>query len=95
MDSIVHWHCLAIGRVQGVNFRDRVREAANRYGVVGRVANQPDGTVLIDVQGPPEVVEAFLRDVSGPRGLSHARLVQRVAELPVRSDLFGFEIVRG
>ena len=90
----MHWHCLAFGRVQGVNYRARVLEAAERHGLAGRVANQSDGTVFIDVQGPLEVVEAFLRDVSGPRGLSHALVVQRVAELPVHPDLFGFEIVR-
>jgi hypothetical protein len=39
-------------------------------------------------------VEAFLRDVSGPRGVSHARVVRRVAELPVSVDLLGFEILR-
>jgi acylphosphatase len=62
--------------------------------VVGSVANRPDGTVFIDVQGELAAVEAFIRDVSGPRGVSHARVVQRVADLPVSPDLLGFEIVR-
>jgi acylphosphatase len=92
--SLVHWHCLAFGRVQGVNYRARVAEAAYRHGVVGAVANRADGTVFIDVQGGVEAVEAFLRDVSGPRGVSHARVVQRVAEMPVSLDLVGFEIRR-
>ncbi len=94
MNPWVHWHCLAHGRVQGVNYRARVAEAAHRHGVVGTVANRVDGTVFIDVQGPLEAVEAFLRDVSGPRGVSHARIVQRVAEVPVAPDLQGFEILR-
>ena len=93
MSSVVHWQCLATGRVQGVNYRARVQEAAERHQLVGRVANQPDGTVFIDIQGPLDVVAAFLSDVSGPRGPSHARSVKRVAELPVRSDLIGFDIV--
>jgi hypothetical protein len=50
--------------------------------------------VFIDVQGPVEAVEAFLRDVSGPRGASHAHAVERVAEVAIVSDLVGFEIVR-
>jgi acylphosphatase len=77
-----------------VNYRVRVADAAERHGVVGSVANRPDGTVFIDVQGDVEAVEAFLREVSGPRGLSHARVVQRVATVPVSTDLFAFEILR-
>jgi acylphosphatase len=94
VNPVVHWRCLAHGRVQGVNYRARVAEAAHRYGVLGSVANRPDGTVLLDVQGPRDAVEAFLRDVSGPRGASHASVVHRVADLPVAQDLRGFEILR-
>jgi acylphosphatase len=94
VSSVVHLHCLAFGRVQGVNYRARVAEAARRHGVVGAVANRADGTVFIDVQGSVEAVDAFLRDVSGPRGLSHAHVVRRVEEVPVSPDLFRFEILR-
>jgi len=92
--SFVHWRCIAIGRVQGVNYRARVAEAARRFGVVGSVANRPDGTVLIDAQGPLDSVEALLREISGPRGLSHARAVSRVADVPVAPQLNGFVILR-
>jgi acylphosphatase len=68
--------------------------AAHHHGVVGTVANRPDGTVFIDVQGPVGAVESFLRDVSGPRGASHAHTVERIAELAVSPDLVGFEIRR-
>jgi len=91
--GIVHWHCVARGRVQGVNYRARVAEAALRHGVVGTVANRPDGTVFIDVQGPVAAVEAFLRDVSGPRGVSHAHAVERVAEVAVSPDLVGVVVI--
>lgn len=91
---IVHWLCLARGRVQGVNYRARVAEAAHRHGVVGSVANRSDSTVCIDVQGDLAAVEAFLRNASGPRGASHARTVQRVAEVAVDPKLVTFEIVR-
>ena len=94
MSSLVHWHCLARGRVQGVNYRARVAEAAYRHGVAGSVENRPDGTVFIDVQGGLAAVEAFLRDVSGSRGASHAHAVERVAEVAISSDLLGFEILR-
>ncbi|MGD0589148.1 MAG: acylphosphatase [Thermoplasmata archaeon] len=94
MTSIVHWNCVARGRVQGVNYRARVAEAALRHGLVGGVANRTDGTVFIDVQGDLAAVEAFLRDVSGPRDASHAHAVERVAELAISQDLLGFEILR-
>jgi acylphosphatase len=92
--SLVHWRCLARGRVQGVNYRARVAEAAYQHGVVGTVANRPDGTVFIDVQGPVEAMEAFLREVSGPRGVSDAHAIERVVEVAVSADLVGFEILR-
>jgi acylphosphatase len=91
---IVHWYCVARGRVQGVNYRARVAGAAHRHGVVGTVANRPDGTVFIDVQGERAAVEAFVLDVSGPWGASHAHVVERVAEVGVVADLVGFEILR-
>lgn len=94
MDPLVHWHCVATGRVQGVNYRVRVAEAARRHGVVGSVANRSDGTVFIDVQGPLEAVESFLREVSGRRGLSHAHAVERIAEVPVSPGFVSFDILR-
>ena len=77
-----------------MNYRARVAEAAVRHGVAGSVSNRPDGTVFIDVQGPRESVEEFLRDVSGPRGLSHAHEVRRTSEVAVAGELHGFVIDR-
>ena len=94
MGPIVHWQCQAVGRVQGVFYRARVREAAKQYGLAGSVENLPDGTVSIDVQGPLEMVEKFMQEASGPRGLSDARSVRRVAELPISPDMHSFEICR-
>jgi acylphosphatase len=91
--TLVHWHCIAHGRVQGVGYRARVLDCARRHGIVGSVANRADGTVFIDVQGDLASVQAFLHDVSGPRGASHAHAVHRVAELAVSADLITFEIV--
>lgn len=94
MADVVHWQCIAFGRVQGVNYRARVFSAARLHGLVGSVRNLSDGTVFIDVQGPRGDVSAFLQDVSGTQGLSDATSVQRVAELPVTSCSIGFDILR-
>ncbi len=95
MDPVVRWKCIAVGRVQGVNYRSRVAETARRHGVVGSVANRPDGTVLIEVQGPLGSVATFVEEVSGPRGQSDAHAVRRIADLPPSPDLVGFSIHRG
>ena len=49
------------GRVQGVSFRWYAREHAEQLGVSGWVRNHHDGTVRLEVQGPPDAVEALLR----------------------------------
>jgi acylphosphatase len=90
--TLVHWHCVAHGRVQGVGYRARVVDCPRRHGVVGRVANQADGTVFINFQGDLASVEAFLRDASGLHGASHALAVLRVAERAVSADLTAFQI---
>jgi acylphosphatase len=95
MDGVVRWLCVATGRVQGVNYRARVAEAARRHDVFGTVENRPDGTVFIDVQGGRERIVAFLEDVRGSRGESRADSVRKVAEAPVQEDRVGFEIRRG
>jgi acylphosphatase len=94
MEPVVRWQCVASGRVQGVNYRVRVAEAARRRGISGTVQNRSDGTVVIVAQGPRGVLEVFLADVRGPRGFSDAREVVRVAELPAVPTLVSFDILR-
>jgi acylphosphatase len=49
------------GRVQGVFFRDSVRERAHSHGVSGWVRNREDGTVEAVLEGCHEAVETLLR----------------------------------
>jgi acylphosphatase len=57
------------GKVQGVNYRVTARREARRRGLTGWVRNEPDGSVLIDVEGPSAAVDAFLRwCAEGPPG---------------------------
>ena len=48
------------GTVQGVNYRATASREARQRGLTGWVRNEPDGAVLIDVEGDPVAVEAFL-----------------------------------
>ena len=44
------------GRVQGVWFRESMRQVAERHGVAGWVRNAPDGTVQAVLEGSSEAV---------------------------------------
>ncbi len=48
------------GQVQGVGFRYSCVHQAARLGVVGWVANEPDGTVAGHFEGPPDAVRALV-----------------------------------
>jgi acylphosphatase len=52
-----------VGRVQGVGFRAITRSIARRHPVTGWVRNEPDGSVLVEVQGESASVESFLAEV--------------------------------
>lgn len=51
---------VARGRVQGVWFREGMRQEAARLGVTGWVRNRLDGSVEAVVQGAPDAVEAMV-----------------------------------
>lgn len=71
------------GRVQGVGFRWFVKETARRLGLAGWVRNDPDGSVLLEVEGPVDDVERLRAAVrKGPPGA----WVEDVRELPAGSD---------
>ncbi|MEP1035591.1 acylphosphatase [Ekhidna sp.] len=48
------------GRVQGVFFRVSTKEKAIALGLNGWVRNQPDGSVLIEVEGPEGKVNELI-----------------------------------
>ena len=77
------------GRVQGVFFRDSVRQRARACGVDGLVRNRPDGTVEAVFEGPPDAVDALVRFCeTGPRGARVSR-VEVAEEPPEGLDGFG------
>ncbi|GIV25539.1 MAG: acylphosphatase [Bacteroidia bacterium] len=55
------WRLRIHGKVQGVFFRKYAQMTAQSLGLGGFARNQPDGTVLIEVEGPPDKLELFLR----------------------------------
>jgi acylphosphatase len=78
------------GFVQGVFFRDTVRNRARAVSVAGWVRNNRDGTVEAVFEGEPEAVErlvAFCRE--GPPG---ARVDQVEVIAEELESLSGFQI---
>ena len=51
------------GRVQGVGFRATVQSIATRHSATGWVRNEPDGSVLMEIQGTSEHVHAALDEL--------------------------------
>ena len=86
-------HLIVIGRVQGVGYRDAMRDAAEKQNVTGWVRNRRDGGVEALLQGVPEAVEALI--AWARRGPSMARVTElRVNPAPPGLDrpYPGFEI---
>jgi len=53
-------HIFVSGRVQGVFFRSRTQEEAEKLGLVGWVKNTPDGKVEIVAEGDKEKLEELI-----------------------------------
>ena len=73
-------HLIITGRVQGVGYRDALRDEAEKRNVGGWVRNRRDGSVEALVQGAPEAVDAII--AWARRGPSMARVTDLRVNLP-------------
>jgi acylphosphatase len=90
MPEVHHEMAYFTGRVQGVGFRYAALQVAREFEVSGFVSNLPDGRVVLEAEGTPQEVEAFLAAVQ-ERMDGYVRSVDRHAS--VRSPQFsGFSI---
>ena len=73
-------HVLVRGRVQGVGFRQMVKQSADAAQVAGWVRNLRDGRVEAVLAGSPAAVQAVLDDIGqGPRGSQVDDVITRPA----------------
>ncbi|MFZ0043058.1 MAG: acylphosphatase [Solirubrobacteraceae bacterium] len=83
-------HLVVHGKVQGVFFRDSVREKAENEGVSGWVANRDDGAVELVAEGPTEAVEEVINYARRGPASAHVERVDEHDEDPQGLD--GFEV---
>jgi acylphosphatase len=81
-----------VGNVQGVGFRATARSIAQRHGVTGWVRNDPDESVLLEVQGDDGAIKAVLDEIRRSMG----RNIRSEDALPIADagQEIGFEVVR-
>lgn len=73
-----------IGRVQGVFFRRSTKDKADSLGLCGWVRNEPDGSVMIEVEGQESVVEKFVEWCKIGPPIAHVEAVN-IKELPLQN----------
>jgi acylphosphatase len=79
------------GLVQAVGFRYFVKTTAQAMGLTGYVLNLDDGDVLIEVQGSPDQLQAFIERIRRGNGYSRIdRLDQH--PLPINPHEHAFEV---
>ena len=87
----VRLHVWVEGKVQGVFFRDTVRQGAVTLRLAGWVRNLPDGRVEAVFEGPREVCERVLDTVNEGSPISRVDRVVQGWDEEVEG-LSGFEI---
>ena len=82
LDNAVRVAGRAEGRVQGVGFRFFVQSSAKALGITGWVKNMSDGSVTMELQGEPQIVERLIAKIK--RGNDWIKVTAfESSELPV------------
>lgn len=74
-----------VGRVQGVSFRQFVRNLSGPLEVGGFVRNRPDGSVEAELEGEPESIRRLERALHEQHPLARIERVER-EEIPVQGS---------
>lgn len=87
------------GRVQGVGFRATARSIARRFPVTGWVRNEPDNSVVLQVQGAEPAVVGFIAELvrvmaSNITASSHVSLPEIPGEIGFLIQCQGADLTR-
>ncbi|NGX43855.1 MAG: Acylphosphatase [Candidatus Anoxychlamydiales bacterium] len=77
MKEIVQLHAVFKGNVQGVFFRQHVKEFAEKLKITGYVKNLKDGSVEVLAIGEREVLEKFLEGIVKKPGLGSIDSIEK------------------
>ena len=84
-EKIIRKKVFVYGAVQGVGFRYRAE-----LGVTGWVRNEPDGSVLLEVQGTDEQIDKVLAMVNQGTYVNIDRITAN--QIPIEEREYGFHI---
>ncbi|MBR5914380.1 MAG: acylphosphatase [Selenomonadaceae bacterium] len=70
MENAVRKEITVSGRVQGVGFRFFTQQTALNLRITGWVKNQSDGSVIMEVQGTPQQLDALITRLKQGNGYS-------------------------
>lgn len=76
------------GWVQGVGFRYRARNAAERYDCTGWIHNEYDGSVCMEIQGTEDAIDQVILAIEAGRYIRIENMY--VKTLPTQSEERGF-----
>lgn len=89
-EKIIRKKVFVYGTVQGVGFRYRAEHAANMLGVTGWVRNEPDGSVLLEMQGTDGQIDKVLAMVNQGTYVNIDRITAN--QIPIEEREYGFYI---
>lgn len=89
-DTVIRRRYTVTGEVQGVGFRYRARYAAQSLGLTGWVENQWDGSVLLELQGPAQLLDTALEQIAASQWIRITGLAKK--DLPPVDGERGFHV---
>lgn len=84
-------HAVVTGRVQGVGFRNYVRNVAHALGLAGYVKNLSDGSVEVAAEGNEDAIEELRMQLyKGPAFSRVDNITEDITES--RNEFKGFDV---
>ena len=88
--NVVRKRIVFHGSVQGVGFRYRAQHAADLHGCTGWVKNEWDGTVSMEIQGDPMLIDAVISAIEQGRYVRIEHM--ECSPMPVVEGECGFRV---